>query len=56
MDAAFPRARKLEEWLERAKYAEQQAAASRDAASRASWEAIARSYRNLLSGTEPPPH
>jgi hypothetical protein len=53
MDATFPRARKLDEWLERAEYAERQAAGCRDAAARASWETIARSYRALLSGTEP---
>ena len=55
MDAAFPRARKLDEWLERAKYAERQAAHCRDVATRASWETIARSYRDLLGGSERAP-
>jgi len=53
MDAAFPRARKLAEWLERAEYAELQAAECRDATTRSSWIEIAHSYRRLLSGAEP---
>ena len=55
MDATFPRARKLDEWLERAEYAERQAARCQDAATRVSWETIARSYRDLLGSTERPP-
>jgi len=54
MEATFPRARKLAEWLERAEYAERHATQCRDATTRSSWESIARSYRQLLSGIEPP--
>jgi len=55
MDATFPRARKLNEWFERAEYAERQAADCHDAATRASWESIARNYRRLLGGPDEPP-
>jgi hypothetical protein len=51
MDATLQRARKTEDWLQRAQYAEREPAKCTDASMREGWDQVARCYRKLLAST-----